>query len=128
MLQALPEAAGNSMHQFLSIEKASMSKPRLVVERRRGHYQVFISRPCSYRPDESVSGDILEARLFHPAFKERSRAWFHASSPGGFDELAVEFVECSIGGEGPIWGGDFDIKVDTLNVTSWFCVSNNGKC
>ena len=89
---------------------------------------MFVGRPGSYRPDEFVSGDILEARLFHPAFKKRSRAWFHASSSGCFDELAVEFVECSIGGEGPIWGGDFDVKVDALNVTSWFCVSNNGKC
>lgn len=89
---------------------------------------MFISRPGSYRPDEFMSGDILEAGLFQPAFKKRSRAWFHASSSGGFDEFAVEFVECSIGGKGPIWGGDFNIKVDTLNVTSWFCVSEIGEC
>lgn len=104
-----------------------MSDQTLAVEVRLGHYQVFISRPGSYRPNESVSCDILEAGLFHPAFKERSRAWLHASSSNSFDELAVEFVECSIGGEGAIGGDYFDIKVDTLNITSWFCVSKIGE-
>ena len=92
-----------------------------------GHYQMFISRPSSYRPHEFVRADILKAGLFHPAFKERSRAWLHASSSSSFDELAVEFVECFIGGEGAIRGGYFDIKVDALNVTSWFCVSEMGE-
>ena len=92
------------------------------------HYQMFIGRPGSYRPDEFVSGDTLEAGLFHPAFKERSRAGLHTGSSSCFDELAVELVECSIRGEGAIWGGYFDIKVDALNVTSWFCVSEIGGC
>ena len=95
---------------------------------RSGHYQMFISRPGSYRPNEFMSGDILEAGLFHPAFKERPGAWLHACSSSGFDELAVEFIECSIGGEGAIWGGYFDIKVDALNVTSWLYVSEMGEC
>ena len=88
---------------------------------------MFISRPGSYRPDEFVRADILEAGLFHPAFKERSRTWLHASSSSSFDELAVEFVECFIGGEGAIRGGYFDIKVNALNVTSWFGVSEMGE-
>ncbi len=79
---------------------------------------MFISRPSSYRPDELVSGDILEAGLFHPAFEERSGARLHAGSSSSFQKFAVEFVKCSIGGEGAIWGGYFDIKVDALNVTS----------
>ena len=104
-----------------------MSNQTLVVELRLGHYQMFISRPSSYRPDEFVSGDVLEAGLLHPAFKERSRAWLHAVCFRNFEELPVEFVKCSIGGEGAIRRGYFDIKVDALNVTSWFCVSEIGE-
>lgn len=104
-----------------------MSNQTSAVELRLGHYQMFIGRPSSYRPNEFVSGNIQEADLFHPAFKERSRAWLHAVCFRNFEELAVEFVKCSIGGEGAIWGGYFDIKVDALNVTSWFCVSEIGE-
>lgn len=100
-----------------------MSCQKSTLGLRLGHYQMFISRPSSYRPNEFVSDDILKAGLFHPAFKERSRAWLHAHCFRNFEEFTVEFVECSIGGEGAIWGGYFDIKVDALNVTSWFCVS-----
>ena len=100
-----------------------MSNQKSTVELRLGHYQMFIGRPSSYRPNEFVSDDILKAGLFHPAFKEWSRAWLHARCFGNFEELAVEFVKCSIGREGAIWGGYFDIKVDALNVTSWCCVS-----
>ena len=104
-----------------------MSNQTSAVELRLGHYQMFISRPSSYRPDEFVRGDIQEPGLFHPAFKEGSRAWLHAGCFRNFEELAVEFVKCSIGGEGAIWGGYFDIEVDALNVTSWFCVSEIGE-
>ena len=84
---------------------------------------MFISRPSSHRPDEFVSDDILKTGLFQPAFKERARAWFHARCFRDFEELAVELVKCSILGEGAIWGGYFDIKVNALNVTSWCCES-----
>ena len=104
-----------------------MSNQSSAVDLRVGYYQIFISRPSSYRPDEFVSGDIQEAGLFHPAFKERSRARLHAGCSSSFEELAIEFVKCSIRGEGAIWGGYFDIKVDTFNVTSWCCVSEIGK-
>ena len=69
-----------------------MSKQTSAVELRLRHYQMFIGRPSSCRPDEFVSGDILKAGLFHPAFKLRSRAWFHAGCFRSLDELPVEFV------------------------------------
>ena len=100
-----------------------MSNQTSTLELLLGHYQMFISRPSSYRPDEFVSDNILKAGLFQPAFKHRSRAWFHAHCFRDFEELAVEFVKCSIGCEGAIWGGYFDIKVDAFNVTSRCCVS-----
>ena len=104
-----------------------MSKQTSAVELRLGHYQMFIGRPSSYRPDEFVSGDILKAGLLHPVFKLRSRAWLHAGCFRNFDKLPVEFVKRSIGGEGAIWGDYFEVIVDALNVTSWFCVSEIGE-
>ena len=100
-----------------------MSNRTSRVELKLGDYQMFVGRPSSYRPNKFVCDDILKPGLFQPAFKERTGAWLHARCFRDSEELAVEFVKGSIGSKGAIWGGYFDIKVNALNITSWYCES-----
>ena len=72
----------------------------------------------------SLSRNVLETRVFQPAFEKRSRARLHAAFSRGFEKCGVEVFRSEVWCERTVWRVPFQVEIDAFDPATWFGMSS----